>query len=241
MRRLRRTRSRRQRLRRERPALRFTPYAWAKLRYLRDLGPTEVGGFGISSLADPFLVEDVQLVPQLCTAVTVRLHDEGVADYFEEQVDLGRSPQEFARIWVHTHPGNSAQPSHIDEVTFADAFGKTDWAVMMILAHEDQTYARLRFGIGPSAEIRVPVCVDDSVPFLASDHAAWEAEFELCVLPESFPHCAAAGGELGLSGISELPWPEVDMDLPSGAPECLPSKAVSSVSRNSSRKGFWSR
>ena len=35
-----------------------------------------------------------------------------------------------------------------------------DWAVMMILAREDQTYARLRFGIGPAAEIRVPVHID---------------------------------------------------------------------------------
>ena len=29
------------------PTLRFSPYAWAKLLFLRDLGETEVGGFGI--------------------------------------------------------------------------------------------------------------------------------------------------------------------------------------------------
>ena len=29
------------------PVLRFTPYAWAKLLWLRDAGPTEIGGFGI--------------------------------------------------------------------------------------------------------------------------------------------------------------------------------------------------
>ncbi|TWU40156.1 hypothetical protein Q31b_35010 [Novipirellula aureliae] len=38
----------RRRQRRARPRLRFTPYAWAKLLCLRDAGPSEVGGFGIS-------------------------------------------------------------------------------------------------------------------------------------------------------------------------------------------------
>ena len=44
------------------PALRFSPYAWAKLLYLRDRGDTEVGGFGISCPEDLLLVEDVRLV-----------------------------------------------------------------------------------------------------------------------------------------------------------------------------------
>ena len=52
-----------------RPALRFTPYAWARLLFLRDAGPTEVGGFGISSPGDHLLIEDVRLVRQRCTRV----------------------------------------------------------------------------------------------------------------------------------------------------------------------------
>ena len=47
-----------------RPALRFTPYAWARLLFLRDAGPTEVGGFGISSPRDHLLIEDIRLVRQ---------------------------------------------------------------------------------------------------------------------------------------------------------------------------------
>ena len=49
---------RRKNSRRPRQKLRFTPYAWAKLRFLRDVGETEVGGFGISRADDPLLVED---------------------------------------------------------------------------------------------------------------------------------------------------------------------------------------
>ena len=39
----------------QRPRLSFTPYAWAKLVFLRNLGPTEIGGFGICDPADLLL------------------------------------------------------------------------------------------------------------------------------------------------------------------------------------------
>ena len=99
--------SRRQR----RPTLRFTPWAWAKLVFLRDLGPTEVGGFGISAADDLLLIEDIRLVRQRCSSVTVQFDDVAVADFFDEMVDLGLPPERFARVWIHTHPGNSASPS----------------------------------------------------------------------------------------------------------------------------------
>jgi hypothetical protein len=50
------------RRRSKRPPLRLTPYAWAKLIHLRDLGETEVGGFGVSRFGDLLLVEDVGLM-----------------------------------------------------------------------------------------------------------------------------------------------------------------------------------
>ena len=66
------------------PTLRFSPTAWAKLLFLRDLGPTEVGGFGISAADDCLRIEDVQLVRQSCTSVTVHFDDADAdaADYF---------------------------------------------------------------------------------------------------------------------------------------------------------------
>lgn len=166
------------------PALRFTPWAWAKLLYLRDLGDTEVGAFGITPAGEPLRVEDVLLVAQLCTYVSVRFDDGAVADFFDAQVDQGRKPAQFARIWVHTHPGNSAQPSGTDEETFARCFGSSDWALMFILARGGNAYARLRFSAGPGGEIPVPVRIDYSRPFPASDCAAWEAEYARCVMPE---------------------------------------------------------
>jgi proteasome lid subunit RPN8/RPN11 len=115
------------------PALRLTPFAWAKLLFLRDLGSTEVGGFGISAVENLLSIEDVVLVRQVCSEISVKFEDAAVADHFDKQVDLGRTPEQFARIWIHTHPGTSPVPSRTDEETFERCFGGSDWAVMFIL------------------------------------------------------------------------------------------------------------
>lgn len=159
------------------PALRFSPTAWAKLLFLRDYGDTEVGGFGIAASDDLLLVEDVQLVKQVCSWAHVAFDDESVADYFDRQVDAERRPEQFARIWVHTHPGDCPRPSMTDEETFGRVFGRADWAVMFILACEGQSYARLRFNVGPYAEAEIPVDVDYSRSFGATEPDAWEQEY----------------------------------------------------------------
>jgi hypothetical protein len=163
------------------PSLRLSPTAWAKLLFLRDLGDTEVGGFGITAADDLLYVEDVLLVRQVCTGASVAFDDQAVAEFFDRQVDEGRRPEQFARLWVHTHPGNSPQPSGIDEQTFARVFGRTDWAVMFIISRQGQCYARLRFHVGPGGEMEIPVAVDYNRPFAASDHATWKEEYAACV------------------------------------------------------------
>src|SRR3954462_6430240 len=160
------------------PVLRFSPTAWAKLLFLRDAGDTEIGAFGISAPDDLLLVEDVQLVRQTCTYVTVEFEDEAVANFFDEQVDSGGRPESFARLWLHTHPGNSAEPSGTDEATFSRVFGRSDWAVMFILACGGQTYARLRYNVGPGAEFKLPVEVDFQRPFVGTNLDAWKEEYQ---------------------------------------------------------------
>ena len=83
------------------------------------------------------------------TCVSVSFDDEAVADYFEDQVEAARVPQQFGRIWLHTHPGNSPEPSMTDENTFTRVFGSCDWAIMFIVAQDGRTFARLRFNAGP--------------------------------------------------------------------------------------------
>src|SRR4051812_13816281 len=168
--------------------LRFSPTAWSKLLFLRDAGETEIGAFGISAQDDLLFVEDVQLVAQICTWVHVEFDDEAVANFFDDQVDAGRQPESFGRLWLHTHPGNSAEPSGTDEATFARVFGCVDWAVMFIIARGCQTFARLRYNVGPGAEFKLPVEVDFSRPFSSTSFEAWQDEYQANVrLPSLEP------------------------------------------------------
>lgn len=163
--------------------MRFSPTTWAKLLYLRDRGETEVGGFALAPADDLLFVEDVQLVRQQCTVTTVAFDDEAVADFFDRQVDRGLRPEQFGRIWLHTHPGDCPEPSLTDERTFERVFGKVQWAVMFILARGGQSYARLKFSVGPGGAMTIPTCVDYSRPFGASDVAGWEQEYQANVIP----------------------------------------------------------
>ena len=115
------------------------------------------------------------------------LHDQAVADYFDRQVDAGRRPEQFGRTWIHTHPGSSPQPSTTDEQTVARVFGRTEWAVMFILARQGRTYARLQFHVGPGGSVLLPVEVEYSRDFAASDHEAWQAEYVANVQVEPWP------------------------------------------------------
>src|SRR5437764_14410734 len=117
----------------------FAPLAWLKLQYLCHAGPTEVAGLGLSHPIDPLYLEDVLVVRQRATAVTVGFDDAAVADLFDDMADAGVPLGRFARVWVHTHPGASVPPSATDEATFARVFGGCDWAVMAILGRTGRT------------------------------------------------------------------------------------------------------
>jgi len=138
----------------------------------------EVGGFGVAAANDLLFVTDFALVKQKVTCVSVCFEDESVADFFEDQVQAGRKPEQFARIWLHTHPGDSPLPSTTDEKTFERVFGKCDWSVMFILAQDSSTFAKLRFNVGPGGDIKIPVCVDYCCEFDGADFNSWRKQYK---------------------------------------------------------------
>ena len=160
--------------------LRFSPTAWSKLLYMRDIGDTEIGGFGITREDDLLYVDDFITVKQECTTATVDFNDDDVADFTLDMVEDGLQPENFMRIWIHTHPNISPSPSLTDEKTFERVFGNCNWAIMAILSKDDRTYCRIQINDGPiQGHIEIPMKVDfTAYEFPKSDAKAWLEEYK---------------------------------------------------------------
>ncbi|MBL8794142.1 MAG: hypothetical protein JNM56_09570 [Planctomycetia bacterium] len=196
--------------------LTFSPLAYLKLQYFCHAGDTEVGGFGIAAPDDLLYIEDFVTVRQEVTGVSVRFVDAAVADFFDGCVDRGLKPHQFSRVWVHTHPGDLATPSSLDETTFQRCFGVCDWSLMFILARSGQTYARLSFAAGPGGQLVLPTTVDwpawpDCLHLqpgvLEALLAQWEREYaaNVIALPTMFEDTLRGSGiECGLDDRWEI-------------------------------------
>lgn len=169
------------------------PAAFMKLLYCCHTASTEIGGFGISASNDPLVIEEFALVPQRASIATVEFDDAAVADHADRYADAGVEPNRSLRVWIHTHPGESATPSSIDEETFARSFGGCDWAAMLIQGRGEENYCRLRFNAGPGGEVVVPVVFDwASLPAWLGQNPdriedlvrGWAAELDQCVVAE---------------------------------------------------------
>ena len=77
------------------------------------------------------------IADEVARRLTVQFDDVAVSDFFDEMVDRGLPPERFGRVWIHTHPGDSASPSCVDEETFVRSFGRSDWAIMSYSVHAD--------------------------------------------------------------------------------------------------------
>lgn len=185
--------------------LTFAPLAYLKLQYFCHAGDTEVGGFGVSAPDDLLYIEDFVTVRQEVTGASVRFVDAAVADFFDGCVDRGLPPSRFSRCWIHTHPGDLATPSSLDEATFRRCFGGCDWSLMFILARNGQTYARLSFAAGPGGQFVMPTAVDwsawpDSLHLqpgvLEALQAQWEEEYaaNVIALPTTFEDTLRGSG-----------------------------------------------
>lgn len=131
---------------------------------------------------DPLAVIDFITVKQEADAAAFDMDVEDLSLFFNKMCDKGIHPYQSQRIMLHTHPGNSATPSGTDEANFTENWSKNftaDWAVMFILARGGDMSCRIRFNTahGIRTEVKIPAGVDYSIPFIGSDHEAWEAEY----------------------------------------------------------------
>ena len=116
-----------------------------KILFMRDVAKAEVGFYGISEEDDLLHLEDIQLPKQKVSVVTVDFDDAGLLEYADrmeaKDIDVARS----TKIWMHTHPGPSPDPSRTDEQTFARLVSQLDmgdWMIMYILGTTGKYYCR---------------------------------------------------------------------------------------------------
>ena len=222
------------------PVLRFSPTAWAKLLFFRDRGETEISGFGITAHDDLLYVTDFMTIKQDATVVSISLDDKAVANFFESQVDAGRQPEQFFRIWCHSHPDHSPEPSSTDEETFQRVFGRCDWAVMLIVAQGGKMHAQLRFNVGPGGQMLIPVQVDYSYPFGACDRDAWELEYRANIKAHLLSRGLVCGDE-GLLDSEELDLSDYSLpqDILEQLEEMEPAERKAVLDELAGRPDLW--
>jgi hypothetical protein len=146
-----------------------------KLKYMCHKQDCEVAGFGITPDPDnPSYITDFVTVKQEVSGATFEFDDDGLAAYQEKFAlpPYNLNPEQFMRIWIHTHPGEGVTPSGTDETCFREKFGDMDWAVMMIMGRTGRFYSRLRYNIGPKSDVELPTFVDyEALPRFLEEHA----------------------------------------------------------------------
>lgn len=154
--------------------------AYEKLIYCRDNHDTEIGGWFISESPEkPFHIVDFQTTKQSVTSVTVEFDDADLNRFQSEMMEQEIFPCMCQKIWVHTHPGNSASPSSTDEETFAKMMERVDvgdWMIMFILAKNGSFTCRLsvktKFGVMNRQ------LLDKDVEFFVFSNKEWDDEFK---------------------------------------------------------------
>ena len=162
----------------------FSPYAWAKLLFMRDQGSTEVAGFGITFEDDPLYVYDFCLIPQKASSCFVEFKEDEVTKYIDDMLDEDIHPANSSRIWIHTHPGSMPKPSSHDEREFSKVFSEYDWRIMFIVDKKGAYSAALEYK-NPNHRSEIKMEIDYFAGFNGSEHEEWLAEYKECVDKES--------------------------------------------------------
>lgn len=140
-------------------SLRFTPNAYYCWRALCLQASTEIGAFGwCSHEDDPLLVTSLWVPKQVCTPASVEREPDQTARCIAEGAAAGLHPGLCTRVWLHTHPGDSPEPSGTDE-KYWDEFSKQHGHVMGIMARGGRTFARLALRDVYCTDIEIPVSV----------------------------------------------------------------------------------
>lgn len=155
----------------------FSMYAWQKLQYFCHADSCEVSGFLKTHPQAPFYVQDLVLTKGEYSVAGVKMDPVAVNEYMTNELIEGRP----VRMWWHTHPGNSASPSMVDEDQLSTEFSNCNYFVMFIHAKGGENYCRLRLGIEGTKmyfDQNIPVRVETRLRQTDKiDVEAWQKEY----------------------------------------------------------------
>jgi len=163
----------------------LSPLAFLHWQFICHAGKTEACAFGVSKPNVPTYVESLHIPKQSCTPAYCESDDDELLDLLMQTMTGKYVEGQVGRVWLHTHPGSSAQPSSIDETTFKDVWtGPQDFYAMLILARGGETYCRTKSPTDVDSRQRTPstVRVDwarlpELLPQLPALTTGWAAEY----------------------------------------------------------------
>ena len=153
------------------PSLVLTSYSYQKLRYWEVLsGKNEISCFGVAFSQDNLLrVNELYLPKQIVTPSHTDPTEEGIATMYDELGQAKFPPNQFARIWIHTHTFTAPNktgislPSPVDFNTCREVFTGCDWFIMLIKGGEEFTCYLYLLGALP-VRLVLKVIVDYTDP-----------------------------------------------------------------------------
>ncbi len=157
------------------PELNFTPQAWEQMQQYLRLSTYEISGFGrVQELDGRFLCDDIVIFKQEVSAGHTELDDLALAQFHEEVTAAGQKPQEYGRLWWHSHAKGSLY------------FSQTDWNTICYLARpyafgivgNQSGGVKVAYSQKPYNNHMLPAMVIDDVKCDVSYQS--EASYELC-------------------------------------------------------------
>ena len=155
----------------------FTPSAYQKAMFFLQKD-VEVGAFCITDKDQPNLIIDYIVLKQESTSVSFEFDKDSLENYLNDMVDQDYSPSQCFRIFAHSHPGNSADPSGTDWTTFNQLMGSYPWFGMLIFAKDQSYFAYIKTTQGVGLEANCDIEIDWTQPCEEVDFNFLQKEFD---------------------------------------------------------------
>ena len=157
-----------------------------------------MAGLCVTDPSDPFYITRFDVVEQDASAAYVKFRNAALLSYYAK---CGEEKVLQPRIWAHTHPSYSSEPSGTDEKTFREYFEHMEWSIMLIMAKQGSTYARLRLRTTNDMEYGLdgPIFMDQKLAVVFEELSDW------IVGPDKLPSLEAiASGKVDMEELSGL-------------------------------------